>query len=117
MLHPVGPLPSAVYWRRRLLVLVGTVGVLGGGGWLGLAVATGDTKQPDPVAAAPTEASVAPPALEQVVPSLAAVQVPTPAPTTSAAPEPGAPAPESAAPVVRRSSSLRPSQEPSVPPP
>jgi len=98
VLHPVGPLPSAVYWRRRLLVLVGTLGVLGGGGWLGVAAATGDGEQRDPVAAAPTQADVAPPALEQVVPSLAAVQVPTPAPTTTAAPESSAP--ESAGPVA-----------------
>ena len=48
MLHPVGPLPTAVYWRRRLLVLVGTLGVLGGGGWLGVAVATGDPGGSDP---------------------------------------------------------------------
>ena len=48
--------------------------------------------------AAPSEASVAIPALEQVVPSLAAVQVPTPAPTTSAAPVPSAP--EEARPVA-----------------
>jgi hypothetical protein len=100
VLHPVGPLPSAVYWRRRLLVLVGTVGVLGGGGWLGVAVATGGEQQPGPVAAAPTQASVAPPALEQVVPSLAAVQVPTPAPTTSAAPGTSAPEPEPDGPVA-----------------
>jgi hypothetical protein len=90
VLHPVGPLPSAVYWRRRLLVLVGTVGVLGGGGWLAGAAATGEGPQPGTVATAPTEA-VAPPALEQVVPSLAAVRVPTPAPPASAPPASGAP--------------------------
>jgi hypothetical protein len=88
-LHPVGPLPTAVYWRRRLLALVGTLGVLGGGGWLGVAVATGEPAQSDTVAAG---APVPTPALEQVVPSLAAVQVPTPAPTTT--PVPSAPVPE-----------------------
>jgi hypothetical protein len=89
VLHPVGPLPTAVYWRRRLLALVGTLGVLGGGGWLGVAVATGEPAQSDTVAAG---APVPTPALEQVVPSLAAVQVPTPAPTTT--PVPSAPVPE-----------------------
>ena len=88
MLHPVGPLPTAVYWRRRLLVLVGTLGVLGGGGWLGVAVATGDPGGSNPasgaVAAAGATRDAPTPALEQVLPSLAAVQVPTAVPTTSA---------------------------------
>lgn len=84
MLHPVGPLPSAVYWRRRLLVLGGTLGLLSGGTWLGVAAATGD--QPaDTVVAGPTTEPPTP-ALEQVLPSLASVQLPTAAPTTSPAP-------------------------------
>jgi hypothetical protein len=86
VIHPVGPLPAAVYWRRRLLVLGGTLGVLAGGGWLGAAVATGSSQQSDSVAAGSTTRSPAPtPALEQVLPSLAAVQVPTSAPTTTPA--------------------------------
>jgi hypothetical protein len=85
VLHPVGPLPSAVYWRRRLLVLGGTLGVLCGGGWLGVAVATGGPQQPDTGAAGSTSEAPATPALEQVLPSLAAVQVPTIAPTTTSA--------------------------------
>ncbi len=98
MLHPVGPLPTAVYWRRRLLVLVGTLGVLGGGGWLGVAVASGDPGGSEPasgaVAAAGATSTAPPPALEQVLPSLAAVEIPTAAPTTT--PEP-APAPVTSA--------------------
>jgi hypothetical protein len=95
VLHPVGPLPSAVYWRRRLLVIVGLVGVLGGGGWLGVAVVTGGgNQQSDTVVAGATgEAPVPTPALELVVPSLAAVQVPTPAPTTAPTVEAEASAP------------------------
>jgi hypothetical protein len=84
VLHPVGPLPTAVYWRRRLLVLLGTLGVLGGGGWLCVAAVTGDPQQPAAVVAE-TSGPAPTPALEQVLPSLAAVQVPTPAPTTSSA--------------------------------
>jgi hypothetical protein len=88
VLHPVGPLPTAVYWRRRLLVLVGTLGVLGAGGWLGVAVASGDPGSSDPassaVAAAGATSAAPTPALEQVLPSLAAVQVPTAVPTTTA---------------------------------
>ncbi|WP_369140619.1 MucR family transcriptional regulator [Modestobacter versicolor] len=89
MLHPVGPLPTAVYWRRRLLVLVGVVGVLGGGGWLGATVATGGTSPDDPVVAGATGAAPEP-ALEQVVPSLAAVQVPTRGPVDPGTAEPAA---------------------------
>ena len=95
MLHPVGPLPTAVYWRRRLLVLVGTLGVLGGGSWLGAAAATGGSTGSDPasdsLAAAGATADAPTPALEQVLPSLAAVEVPTAVPTTAApAPVPSA---------------------------
>jgi hypothetical protein len=95
VLHPVGPLPTAVYWRRRLLVLGGLLSVLGGGGWLGVAVVTGDRQQADAVVAGASGEAPAPtPALEQVLPSLAAVQVPTVAPTTtSAPPEPSQPPP------------------------
>jgi hypothetical protein len=84
VLHPVGPLPSAVYWRRRLLVLGGTLGVLTGGGWLAVAVASGDQQPGAVVAGSTSEPPATPPALEQVVPSLAAIQVPTSAPVTPA---------------------------------
>jgi hypothetical protein len=101
VLHPVGRLPAAVYWRRRLLVHGCAVGVLGGGGWLGAAVATGGPEDTAPVAAATGDAPRPTPGLEQVVPSLAAVQVPSDepapstAPTTQAPPssEPAGPAP------------------------
>jgi hypothetical protein len=83
VLHPVGPLSAATYWRRRLLVFVGTVGVLGGGGWLGVAVATGGSPSAPVAAAATSAAPAGTPALEKVVPSLAAVQVPSAAPTTA----------------------------------
>jgi hypothetical protein len=97
VLHPVGPLPAAVYWRRRLLVLGLVVAVLGGGGWL-LVAALRDGGGSSPAAAAPTTAGgepATPPALERVVPSLASVQTPTPAPETTREPAPApAPAPE-----------------------
>ncbi|MCZ2830071.1 MucR family transcriptional regulator [Modestobacter sp. VKM Ac-2986] len=86
MLHPVGPLPAAVYWRRRLLALGCAVGVLGGGGWLGASLASGSPDGDATVAAPSDDAARTPPGLEQVVPSLAAVQVPTASPTPSAAP-------------------------------
>ena len=38
MLHPVGKLPAAVYWRRRLLLLALVVAVLGGGAWLAVSL-------------------------------------------------------------------------------
>lgn len=88
MLHPVGDLPAGVYWRRRALVLGIAASVLGGGGWL--AGTVGST--PDAgtqVAASTTDVtpSLAAPALEQVVPSLASGQTsasPTPDPSTAA---------------------------------
>ncbi len=92
MLHPVGPLPAAVYWRRRLLLLGLVLAVLGGGGWLTVAAHSGGG-EPD---AAATGRGVARPSLEQVVPSLAAVEVPTVAatsePTAGSAAPPAAPA-------------------------
>jgi hypothetical protein len=95
VLHPVGPLPSAVYWRRRLLVLLLVVAVLGGGGWLVVAVASGGpgsataAATPTGTPAEPTD----PPALEQVVPSLASVQTPTPPPVVPESPAATQPAP------------------------
>ncbi len=100
MLHPVGPLPAAVYWRRRLMVLTLLLAVVGGGGWLGVALlaggsgdsgtaAQGSTTEAASTRAAPT------PALERVAPSLASVQTPTPVPpavTSAPAPAPETPA-------------------------
>src|SRR3954451_16043292 len=84
VLHPVGPLPAAVYWRRRLLVLTLLLAVLGGGGWLAAAAVPGGAGGTATSAAAATTHVAAPddepPALAQVVPSLANVQTPTPTP-------------------------------------
>jgi hypothetical protein len=86
VLHPVGPLPAAVYWRRRVLVLTLLLSVLGGGGWVGYAVATGRFDDGTTTAAATSSVPPATPALERVVPALAGVQVPAvAAPTTAAA--------------------------------
>ena len=95
MLHPVGKLPATVYWRRRAVLLLVLLAVLGGGAWLGLtllsarsgASGTSSASGPRPV-----------PALERVVPSWQSVATPTPPPLpTSAAPAvvaaPPAPAP------------------------
>ncbi|MGY1770395.1 MucR family transcriptional regulator [Blastococcus sp. SYSU D00813] len=103
MLHPVGPLPAAVYWRRRALVLGLVLAVLGGGTWLGMSLlggggddAAGGETQAAGTSAAPTTAAGTP-ALERVVPSLASVQTPTVpagptvAPAPPAGPEPGSP--------------------------
>jgi hypothetical protein len=94
VLHPVGKLPAAVYWRRRLLVLTVLVVVLGGAGWLTVALVRGDIGG----ASTDTASSVVPvPRLERVVPSWPAIATPTPpvltpaqaaAPTTAAVPDP-----------------------------
>ncbi len=99
MLHPVGPLPAAVYWRRRLVLLLVLLVVLGGGGWLGVTLLSGSG---DTAAAADSTRppAVGTPALDRVVPSLAGVQTPTPPPSTTAPPAeaPAAPAQEAGAP-------------------
>ncbi|MGY1615136.1 MucR family transcriptional regulator [Geodermatophilus sp. SYSU D00691] len=101
MLHPVGPLPAAVYWRRRALVLTLLVSVLGGGGWVGYALATGRFDEGTTTASSTRPASEEPPepALEQVVPSSVSVLLPG---TTPSAPQgTGAPAaPEACADAV-----------------
>lgn len=89
--HPVGALPAAVYWRRRLVVLTLVLAVLGGAGWLALTLLGGRDDGEDASAAPPP----ATPALEQVVPSLTGVATPSP-PSLPAVPEPVA----EAAPVV-----------------
>src|SRR3954447_7789241 len=85
--HPVGPLPAAVYWRRRLLVLTLIVSVFGGGGWFAYAASTSTGWPTFTTAAASTSvpAPIGTPALERVVPSLASVQVPTVAATRAPA--------------------------------
>ncbi|SFK88396.1 MucR family transcriptional regulator [Geodermatophilus ruber] len=98
MLHPLGPLPAAVYWRRRLLVLGLLVSLLGGGGWLAVAALSGDSDTSSAAAAPENTEPAGPPALARVVPSLASVQTPTPPPEPveepAPAPEPAPPAPE-----------------------
>jgi hypothetical protein len=75
--HPVGELPAAVYWRRRVLVLTVLLAVLAGLGWLGWFGYTQLSGQAGTDDAA-SDTPVRTPALEQVVPSLAAVAMPTP---------------------------------------
>jgi hypothetical protein len=80
VLHPVGRLPARVYWRRRLVVLVVLLGLLAGGGWLTVRLL--DPPGEGSTAAAATGRPVPTPALEQVLPSLAAVRTPETAPET-----------------------------------
>jgi hypothetical protein len=99
VLHPVGDLPAAVYWRRRLVVLVVLLGVLGGTGWLAFVLLTArDGSSTSAAATGSSRASIPVPALERVVPSLAGVATPTlpPAatePATEAVVTPAGPAP------------------------
>ena len=99
VLHPVGKLPAAVYWRRRLMVLALVLAVLGGVAWL-VVVLLGGADGETPRLRGPTgraRSSAPLPALERVVPSVAAVSTPTPpevrggrgAPTAAAPPAPG----------------------------
>ncbi|MGZ4641516.1 MAG: MucR family transcriptional regulator [Blastococcus sp.] len=94
MLHPVGNLPTAVYWRRRLVVLVVLLALLGGAAYLGYYLVSRNGSGATATAAATTRPSGTP-ALEQVVPSMRSLRTPSALPTTKAVP---APAPTSAAP-------------------
>ena len=97
MWHPVGQLPAAVYWRRRLVVLTVLLVVLGGVGWLGVWMVAG--RADDGGASGTTAATVPTPGLDRVVPPLSAVTTPTPPSTAAPAdenpvpPPPGVPAP------------------------
>jgi hypothetical protein len=89
VLHPVGPLPAPVYWRRRLLVLLLLVALVVGGSWVALSVLGGNQGRAAAGVSAPRTAT-GPPALDQVVPSPAAVQVPGAAQPSAPAAPPGA---------------------------
>ncbi len=93
MLHPVGPLPSRVYWRRRLVVLTVLLALLGGGAWGGLLLLDGRAGAGGGTATRAASAPARTPALERIVPSLSSVRTPVPpAPTPAAAEAPAAPA-------------------------
>ena len=78
MLHPVGPLPAAVYWRRRALVFTLLLSLFGGGGWLGYALLTRPAGTATTVVAASTAPLRPPPspALDRVTPAVADVLLP-----------------------------------------
>src|SRR3954468_1916667 len=66
VLHPVGPLPAAVYWRRRVLVLALVLSVVGGAAWLGLfLLRTPAGRGPVTAAATSPRTSPLPPSLDQ----------------------------------------------------
>ncbi len=93
VLHPVGPLPSRTYWRRRLVVLAVLLALLGAAVVGGVALLSGGDGGQEPAAAAGT--AVPTPALELVVPPLEGVRTPVP---PEAAPAPEEPAPQPADP-------------------
>ena len=78
MLHPVGPRPAAVYWRRRALVLTLLLSVLGGGGWVGYDLVIRSAGAASTVVAASSAPLRPPPtpALEHVTPAVADVLLP-----------------------------------------
>jgi len=95
VLHPVGKLPAAVYWRRRLVLLGVVLAVLGGGGWLGFSLVSTHLTSASAAPAASTAATpTETPALERVVPSIVSLRTPSAPATTTAKPAtPVAPAP------------------------
>lgn len=95
VLHPVGPLPTRVYWRRRLVVLAVLLAVLGAGTWGGFLLLSGGSANAGGSASTEAAEPAPTPALELVVPSLTAVR--TPEPPEPVAADPALPAPEVAA--------------------
>jgi hypothetical protein len=83
--HPVGPLPAAVYWRRRLMVLALVLLVVGGLVLLGVWLVSGRSGNDSSAAAASSSRPVATPALERVVPSVGTLATHTPPPPPTAA--------------------------------
>jgi hypothetical protein len=98
VLHPVGPLPASVYWRRRIVVLLVLLALLGGAGWLGWT--WWSTRDGGSAAAGSTTETTRTeiPQLERVVPSLADIRTPTPPPVPEAAEAATPPAPAEPAP-------------------
>jgi len=105
MLHPIGRLPSQIYWRRRLLLVGIVVALAFAAGWFFIGGASGEadgvaTDVPTETTSRPPSEEQALPGLEQIVPSLvpaeaadsgttAAGSTPAPAPV----PEPVEPGP------------------------
>lgn len=105
MLHPIGRLPSQIYWRRRLLLVGIVVALAFAAGWFFIGGASGEadgvaTDVPTETTSRSPSEEQALPGLEQIVPSLvpaeaadsgtpAAGSTPAPAPV----PEPVEPGP------------------------
>jgi len=88
-MHPVGPLPAQEYWRRRLIVLLGLLLVIGLFLWLLFGRGGGDAGAPLPVETPPASASVGQPS---TLPESSAPVVPV-VPEVSVSPDPEPPTP------------------------
>ncbi|MGY2127173.1 MucR family transcriptional regulator [Blastococcus sp. SYSU DS0617] len=99
MLHPVGPLPARVYWRRRAVVLTVLLAFLGAGAWGGVVLLSGGAGAADERTVPAAAGSAVPtPALADVVPPLTAVRTPVaPEPVADDAAEALPPPPSAAA--------------------
>jgi hypothetical protein len=94
VLHPVGPLPASVYWRRRALALAGVVAVLvtlgsalgGGDGRPAAGAPAGGDQSTSP--AAPTGTATGSPA--EPTPSDSPTGTPPPVEQSGGEPDPGA---------------------------
>ncbi|WP_346621501.1 MucR family transcriptional regulator [Blastococcus montanus] len=86
MLHPVGPLSAAVYWRRRLTVLVVLLLVLAGLAWGAVRLVSAQGDQAVATSGTGTAEPTELPALERVVPSVAGLRMPATTPVTAPAP-------------------------------
>lgn len=105
MLHPVGPLPASIYWRRRALaftvvvvvLLLGWVALPRGGGDGGPGDAAGAVGSPAPEGGSPTSLAATPPPGDPGRPGDG-----SPGSSTGADPDPGpVPAPSTAPPAPK----------------
>ena len=101
MLHPIGQLPSQVYWRRRMLLIGMVVALSLAAGWFFIGGASGDPDADAADAAADTSSAESTgdgplTALEQVLPSLSPAEPDNPAdsgtPAAGSTPVPAPPA-------------------------
>ena len=117
MLHPVGPLPATIYWRRRAAAIGATVVTLGLVGWLlvSLTGPPGATPAAQQSALGTTGAPTTTPTPAPTTDTTTPIPTPTPAPTTT---PPVTPAPSPApAPAATPAPVAAPAAPPACPDP
>ncbi|MFD5829583.1 hypothetical protein [Lentzea sp. NPDC060358] len=92
MIEPTGPLPSTVYWRRRIAAIGAALATLVLLIWI-VGMFSSDEQSAQPTNAAATSASNPPPSLSESAAASSSTTPPAPVETTPPAPPPGPPQP------------------------